>query len=50
MKRKEREVEAMAEQSAKSISEGKATVHFESEASVFYNPVQEFNRDLRYRI
>jgi tRNA G26 N,N-dimethylase Trm1 len=31
------------------ITEGKAQVRFPgSEDNVFYNPVQEFNRDLRY--
>lgn len=30
------------------ITEGKAQVHYPgAEDSVFYNPVQEFNRDLR---
>ncbi len=28
------------------ITEGKVTVRFPAESSVFYNPVQEFNRDL----
>jgi tRNA G26 N,N-dimethylase Trm1 len=30
------------------ITEGKAEVLLSSSKSVFYNPVQEFNRDLRY--
>ena len=30
-----------------SVSEGKAEVLFPSTHDVFYNPVQEFNRDLR---
>lgn len=29
------------------LTEGKATVTFPGESTVFYNPVQEFNRDLR---
>lgn len=29
------------------IREGKATILFPSQNEVFYNPVQEFNRDLR---
>lgn len=29
------------------ITEGQATV--KTEGNVFYNPVQEFNRDLRYK-
>ena len=29
------------------VSEGKAEVLFPSAHDVFYNPVQEFNRDLR---
>ena len=29
------------------IREGKAEVHLLSNKNVFYNPVQEFNRDLR---
>lgn len=30
------------------IREGKATILFPSQNEVFYNPVQEFNRDLRF--
>ena len=30
------------------ITEGSATILFPSSNEVFYNPVQEFNRDLRY--
>lgn len=30
------------------VTEGKAEVLFPSSHDVFYNPVQEFNRDLRY--
>lgn len=30
-----------------SVSEGKAEVLFPSSHDVFYNPVQEFNRDMR---
>lgn len=30
-----------------SVTEGKAEVLFPSSHDVFYNPVQEFNRDLR---
>ena len=30
------------------ITEGRATILFPSSNEVFYNPVQEFNRDLRY--
>ena len=29
------------------ITEGKAKIRFANETEVFYNPVQEFNRDLR---
>ena len=29
------------------VTEGKAQVHFPTSQDVFYNPVQEFNRDLR---
>ena len=32
----------------KVIAEGKAEVVLSSARNVFYNPVQEFNRDLRY--
>lgn len=32
----------------KVITEGKAEVLIYSSKNVFYNPVQEFNRDLRY--
>ncbi len=32
------------------ISEGSATILFPNSNEVFYNPVQEFNRDLRYII
>ena len=32
----------------KVIAEGKAEVLLSSARNVFYNPVQEFNRDLRY--
>ena len=30
------------------ITEGRAKILFPSSNEVFYNPVQEFNRDLRY--
>ena len=30
------------------VKEGRATILFPSRNKVFYNPVQEFNRDLRY--
>ena len=30
------------------IQEGRAKILFPSSNEVFYNPVQEFNRDLRY--
>ena len=30
------------------VKEGQANVDFPSALDVFYNPVQEFNRDLRY--
>ena len=32
------------------IQEGQARILFPSSNQVFYNPVQEFNRDLRYSI
>lgn len=31
------------------ICEGKATIRVPGSSKVFYNPVQEFNRDLRYK-
>ena len=31
------------------ITEGRAKILFPNSNEVFYNPVQEFNRDLRYR-
>ena len=34
--------------SAVKITEGRACILFPSSNEVFYNPVQEFNRDLRY--
>ena len=30
------------------VKEGRATILFPSRNKVFYNPVQEFNRDLRW--
>ena len=32
------------------ITEGRAKILFPSTNEVFYNPVQEFNRDLRYAL
>ena len=32
------------------IQEGRAKILFPSSNEVFYNPVQEFNRDLRYKL
>ena len=29
------------------VREGKAEIHFKSKSDAFYNPVQEFNRDMR---
>jgi tRNA G26 N,N-dimethylase Trm1 len=37
-----------ADSERKVIAEGKAEVLLSSARNVFYNPVQEFNRDLRY--
>jgi tRNA G26 N,N-dimethylase Trm1 len=37
-----------ADGEGKLIAEGKAEVLLSSARNVFYNPVQEFNRDLRY--
>ena len=36
-----------ATESITSVTEGKATVYFPGAQDVFYNPVQQFNRDLR---
>ena len=30
------------------VREGKAEIHFKSKSDAFYNPVQEFNRDMRW--
>jgi len=30
------------------VTEGQAKVYFASAQDVFYNPVQQFNRDIRY--
>lgn len=40
--------EACPDSGKKVITEGKAEVLISSSKNVFYNPVQEFNRDLRY--
>ena len=29
------------------VREGEAEIHFKSKSDAFYNPVQEFNRDMR---
>jgi tRNA G26 N,N-dimethylase Trm1 len=43
-----KEEEACSDGGKKAISEGEAEVLISSSRNVFYNPVQEFNRDLRY--
>lgn len=40
--------EACHDSQKKVITEGKAEVLMALSKNVFYNPVQEFNRDLRY--
>ena len=30
------------------VREGEAEIHFKSKSDAFYNPVQEFNRDMRF--
>jgi tRNA G26 N,N-dimethylase Trm1 len=42
------EAEKHVDTESKVITEGKAEVLLSSAGNVFYNPVQEFNRDLRY--
>ena len=39
---------AKKEEVAQEICEGRAKILFPDENEVFYNPVQEFNRDLRW--
>jgi N2,N2-dimethylguanosine tRNA methyltransferase len=48
MEHKSEEGETCADSERKVIAEGKAEVLLSSARNVFYNPVQEFNRDLRY--
>ena len=48
MDEKSEEAEQGVGSEKKVITEGKAEVLLSSARNVFYNPVQEFNRDLRY--
>jgi len=32
------------------VTEGKAVIRCDSTRNIFYNPIQEFNRDIRYKI
>jgi hypothetical protein len=48
MDHKNEEAEKCVDSERKVITEGKAEVLLSSAKNVFYNPVQEFNRDLRY--
>ncbi len=34
----------------KQVREGQAAILFPQSGEVFYNPVQEFNRDLRFKL
>jgi tRNA G26 N,N-dimethylase Trm1 len=48
MDHKNEEMDKCADSERNIISEGKAEILLSSARHVFYNPVQEFNRDLRY--